>query len=152
MQRLSSTMAYCDKRITAIATCAAGLVFVVGAAAGDHRGASIPFVILPPVLLAIVFFLLIKFVILNRVDEVWDAGDALIVRNNGLEDRIPLAEISKIRYSPYKDPRVTLWLHTPSLFGKKITFAARISFIPFATSPLIDELIKRVDAAREARR
>jgi hypothetical protein len=126
MQRLSSRRTYYDKRITPIVMCAVLLGF--GAAAAIHDPPPFPLVSL--VLLAIVFFAIIKFVILDLADEVWDAGDALIVRNKGQEDRIPLAAISKVRYSPYKDPRVTLWLRTPSLFGEKITFAAPIRFIP----------------------
>jgi hypothetical protein len=33
-----------------------------------------------------------------------------------------------------------------------VTFCAPTRFIPFATSPVIDDLIKRVDAARNRRR
>jgi len=47
-------------------------------------------------------------------------------------------------------PRVTLSLRKASLFGKQVSFCAPIRFMPFASSPIIDDLIARVDAARRA--
>jgi hypothetical protein len=45
-------------------------------------------------------------------------------------------------------PQVTLSLRQPTSFGDKVTFCAPTRLVPFATSPVIDDLIKRVDAAR----
>jgi hypothetical protein len=49
-------------------------------------------------------------------------------------------------------PRVTLTLRTPSRFGKEITFSPPASMNPFNAfkkSPVVDELIQRVDDARK---
>jgi hypothetical protein len=106
-----------------------------------------------PGLLAVVFLAVYKFRIFGLVDEVWDAGDALVVRNKRQEDHIPLAAISNVSYSPnVNPPRVTLSLRSPSVFGDKITFGAPITFIPFTRSPLIDALIKRIEAAQQRAR
>jgi hypothetical protein len=35
------------------------------------------------------------------------------------------------------------------VFGDRITFAAPIRFMPFSTSPIIDDLINRIDEARQ---
>jgi hypothetical protein len=45
-------------------------------------------------------------------------------------------------------PRVTLTLRQPSIFGTEVSFSAPVRFIPFAKSPLVEDLIRRVDAAR----
>jgi hypothetical protein len=44
--------------------------------------------------------------------------------------------------------RVTLALREPGRFGKEITFSPARRFLAFARSPVINELIERVDAAR----
>jgi hypothetical protein len=41
-----------------------------------------------------------------------------------------------------------LSLRTPSVFGDQITFGAPIRLMPFSTSPVIDDLIERIDQAR----
>ena len=47
-------------------------------------------------------------------------------------------------------PRVTMTLRTPCRFGDKIAFCAPLRFVPLARSAVIDGLIQRVDAARQA--
>jgi hypothetical protein len=41
-----------------------------------------------------------------------------------------------------------LSLRRPSIFGDQVAFCAPIRFVPFATSPIIDDLINRIDVAR----
>ncbi len=90
-----------------------------------------------------------RALIFDLVDEVWDAGDALVVRNRGAEDRIALSDIKNVSYSPMMSPpRVTLSLRRQSVFGSVVTFCAPLRFIPLTTSPIIDKLIERIDAAR----
>jgi hypothetical protein len=106
-----------------------------------------------PAIMTIFMFFLMKKLIFDLVDEVWDAGDALIIRNKNQEDRILLSEIMNVSYTPLMNPpRVTLSLRTPSLFGDKVSFCAPVKFNPFSSSPLIDALIRRVDEARRAAR
>jgi hypothetical protein len=54
------------------------------------------------------------------VDEVWDVGDALIVRSRGLEERIALSDIEKVSYQwlILGSRRITLWLRRPSLWAQ----------------------------------
>jgi len=113
---------------------------------------QLPFVILPAVM-AVLFYVMLRKLIFDLVDEAWDAGDALIIRNKGKEERIAFADIMNINYSSFiNPPRVTLSLRQPSIFGDKVTFCAPVRFVPFATSPVVDDLIRRVDAARTRRR
>ena len=58
-------------------------------------------------------------------------------------------DIMNVSYTTFMNPpRVTLSLRNPSIFGSKVAFSPPARFLPFATSPIIDELIERVDAAR----
>jgi hypothetical protein len=92
-----------------------------------------------------------KFVF-DLVDEVLDAGDALLIRNGHLEDRIALADITNVGYAQFMNPpRVTLSFRNPGVFGDRVSFCAPVSLMPtFSTSPIVDELIRRIDAARTA--
>ncbi|MBI5044067.1 MAG: hypothetical protein HZC10_09640 [Nitrospirae bacterium] len=105
--------------------------------------------LLIPTAMAVFGYFLMKKLVFDLMDEVWDDGDMLIVKNKNKEDRIPLSEIMNISYSYFTNPpRVTLTLRHPCCFGTEVTFSAPISFIPFGKSPIIDELILRVDAKR----
>jgi hypothetical protein len=99
--------------------------------------------------MAVFGYVIMKKLVLDLVDEVWDDGSALIVRNKGQDDRIALSNIMNVSYSPsINPPRVTLMLRQPSIFGIEISFSAPVRFMPFTKSPLIEDLIRRVDAAR----
>jgi len=106
-------------------------------------------VIILPVLMAVVGYVIMRKLVFDLVDEVWDDGSSLIIRNRGEEDRVALSNIMNVSYSPLiNPPRVTLTLRQPSNFGSEISFSAPVRFLPFAKSPLIEDLILRVDAAR----
>jgi hypothetical protein len=110
-----------------------------------------PFFVIPLVMMAFGFFIMKKLVF-DLVDEVWDDGDTLLVKNRGQEERIVLSDIKNVNYSPYVNPpRVTLSLRRPTIFGEQISFGAPVRLIPFTTSPAIDSLIDRIDAARQRR-
>ncbi len=122
--------------------------FFTGAAGGRYL--SLQFFI-APIVMIVIFYILMKKLIFDLVDEVVDLGDALLVKNGNQEDRIALSDIININYTPLMSPpRVTLSLRKASLFGKQVSFCAPIRFMPFASSPIIDDLIARVDAARRA--
>ncbi|WP_068029867.1 hypothetical protein [Rhodoplanes sp. Z2-YC6860] len=106
-----------------------------------------------PVAMAVVGYVIMKKFIFDLVDEVLDAGDALLVKSGGRDDRIALSDIKNVNYTPMMSPpRVTLSLRKPSVFGDKVTFCAPIQLIPLSNHPIIDELIERIDAARDGRR
>ena len=116
------------------------------------NGPPLPFVIFPILMMGFGFYVMKKFVF-DLVDEVWEDGDALVVKNRHQQQRIDLADIKNVNYAPLSSPpRVTLSLRRPTVFGEQISFCAPVRMVPFTTSPVIDELIERVDAARERRR
>jgi hypothetical protein len=82
-------------------------------------------------------------------DSVFDDGDSLVVRFGSVEERIPFSQIINVSYTYMANPsRVTLTLRTPGSFGKEISFSPPQRFLPFAKSPIVADLIERVDAAR----
>ena len=107
-----------------------------------------PLVLLFPVMAVFGYFIM-RALIFDLVDEVWDDGDALVVRHRGAEDRIALRDIKNVNYAMGSPPRVTLSLRKQSIFGSKVTFCAPLRFIPLTTSPIIDELIERIDTGRK---
>jgi hypothetical protein len=118
----------------------------------SSQTATLPFLIMPIAMMAFGYFIMTKFVF-DLVDEVWDDGDVLVVKNRDQTERIALADIKNVNYAALiNPPRVTLSLRRPSVFGDKVTFCAPLRFVPFATSPIIDELIERVDSARQRQR
>jgi len=88
----------------------------------------------------------------DLVDEVLDDGNELVVRKNGQEDRIPVINIVNVNYERWINPqRITLTLREPCLFGDEVTFAPPPRSFS-RRSPIPDELIKRIEDAKEAHR
>jgi hypothetical protein len=118
---------------------------------GAKSGSPLPSLIVP-VLMVIIGFFVMKKLVFDLVDEVLDGGDVLLIRNGHLEERVALSDIMNVSYSQFASPpRVTLSLRHPSVFGTRVTFCAPLRFIPFATDPIIDELIERIDSQRRVR-
>lgn len=129
---------------------AMALGFVVLLSASRHDPRLLPLVFLP-VLTTVIFHFVRKFLLADLVDEVWDAGQDLIVKNDGQTERIAFANIMNVSYTVLVNPpRVTLQLRLPTRFGHRISFMPVVRFLPFASHPAIDELIQRIDKARRA--
>lgn len=110
-----------------------------------------PPVLLVPVVLTVVGFVMMKAFLWDLVDEVYDGGDHLLVRNAGQEEAIPLSNIMNVSATMFVNPpRISLRLATPSRFGDEVVFspAVGVRLNPFKRLPLIDDLIVRVDQAR----
>jgi hypothetical protein len=152
MRRISSKTTFFNKRVFPVVwfgfiALSIALPLFVGR---QHNSTPpIPFLFFPAIMAAVGFFVMKKLVF-DLVDEVWDDGDALVVKNGGQEQRIPLGDIKNVSYSPYMNPpRVTLSLRRPTVFGDQITFGAPLRIVPFSTSPAINDLIDRIDVARQ---
>ena len=107
-----------------------------------------------PCLMAGVAFVLMKKLVWDLADEVYDCGDSLLVKSRGDEERIPLSNIMNVNASTNSNPpRVTLRLVRPGRFGSEVTFSplAKMSFNPFAKNAVVEDLIVRVDQARQRR-
>ena len=127
----------------------------ISAIARGAAGADFVFFLIP-VTIAIVGFGLMRRLVWDLVDEVYDHGDYLVVRNRGDETRIELADIMNVSVSTMMNPpRITLRLRQPTRLGSDVSFVPARSFRwhPFgaATNEIGDDLIVRVDRARSQR-
>jgi hypothetical protein len=152
MQRISSKWTFFYKRVFPVIWFGFILLFIgVNLTVSPPTGPTwiFPLLIVPIALGGFGYYFMRKFVF-DLADEVYDDGDALVVRNGGQEQRIALADIKNVNYSALvSPPRVTLSLRRPTVFGEEVSFCAPVRVVPFATSPVINELIERVDRARE---
>lgn len=118
---------------------------------GRTARASAPAVIfIVPLVMLVVGYLIMRWLIFDLADEVWDEGDALRVRFGSDEERIALGEIINISSTMLTNPpRVTLTLRQPGRFGREVTFSPPQRFLgAFRANPLVSDLIERVDQAR----
>jgi hypothetical protein len=119
--------------------------------AGQHGRPLPPPAYVVPLLLLVIGYALMRRLVFDLADEVFDEGDALRVRIGHEEERVPLADIINVSYAGMTSPpRVTLTLRSAGRFGKELTFAPQQGLLGplFRKNPLVDDLIERVDAAR----
>ncbi len=152
--RISSVFFYYYSRIFAVFWFGGLLVatgaMLWGAYCGKVKGVDLPFIFIPVAMMVFGFFFFKKFIFDFQAD-VWDFGDHLLVKKSGVEDKILLSDIKNVGYSRFSPQFVTLSLRKTSKFGNEIMFLTKISpamMIPFAKSPLVEDLIDRVDKAR----
>ncbi len=129
-----------------------GILAAVGFAVLTDRhpkpgGRVVAWTVLPAV--ALLGLLLYRWIIVPLADEVWDAGSELIVKKGGSEAHVPLSQIVNVSYERFTNPPLaTLKLREPSVLGDSIVFAPPVRFFRFARNPVVEDLIRRVDAAR----
>jgi hypothetical protein len=108
----------------------------------------------PAVIMVFFGYIVMRRFIWDLVDEVYDGGDFLLVKNRGEQYRLPLTDIinvsSTIAVNP---PRITLQLTGPSSMGPlgaRVVFSPKEPFTlnPFAESRVAADLILRIHAAR----
>jgi len=109
------------------------------------------FFLIPAFMFALGYFIMKKLVF-DLMDEVWDMGSELLIKNHGEKAHIPLANIMNISFIWFTNPnRITLRLRQPCRFGKEVMFCPKgIYFFPFSKNPIANQLIERVDALRHA--
>jgi hypothetical protein len=130
-------------------------VAAVSAIAQGGTPADLMFVV-TPLIIAFVGYTVMKRLVFDLVDEVYDHGDYLVVRNRGDETRIELADIMNVSVSTMMNPpRITLRLRQPTRLGSDVSFSPAGSFrwLPFGDTKnaIAEDLIVRVDRARSKR-
>jgi hypothetical protein len=150
LQRISSRMTFVHKRVFPVIWFGfLGVFVLVGLCSQGGPRSPGPFLFVVPVLLAAFGFVVMKRLIFDLIDEVWDAGSALVVKAKGYEVRVELSQIINISYSSFTNPpRVTLSLRQSTPLGRELSFIPPTQFLPFVRSPEIEDLIRRVDEAR----
>lgn len=152
MERISSRQTFFLKRIFPVLWFAIVAGFLLAIAASVYASRPVPVVVwIVPVLLLAAGYLILRHLILDLMDEVWDAGDELIVKNRGEQARIPLADVVNVDLQWMSNPnRITLTLRQPCRFGKQVSFCPKGLYVfPFGKNPLAGVLVSRIDAARQ---
>jgi hypothetical protein len=151
MKRISSSWTFFYKRVFPIfwfGFCAVLLIVPLLGLPISGRAPPGP-IILAPAVMIVVGVLIMRKLIFDLVDQVWDEGHSLLIRNRGEEERIAFADIKNVNYTPFvSPPRVVLSLRRNTAFGEQIAFCAPVRFVPFSSSPVITDLINRIDDAR----
>ncbi|HUA88064.1 MAG TPA: hypothetical protein VL994_01440 [Steroidobacteraceae bacterium] len=154
-ERISSRNTFFMKRVFPVMWFGFLAVFVALAVATARHvpkapPAYIAFVV--PVLMMFFGYYLLRRLVFDLADEVYDEGDALRVRFGSEAERIPLSNIANISFAGLTNPpRATLTLRQPGRFGKEVTFSPiQKVFGPLlrTSNPIVTDLIERVDAAR----
>jgi hypothetical protein len=111
---------------------------------------SLPGVVIPIGMAAMGAFIF-KKLLSGLADEVFDAGDAFVVRTDGQEERVLLSNVKNVSFQPFVNPpRITLSLRNFCRFGTEISFIPKVRFGEafYGKNPMVEELIDRIDAAR----
>lgn len=130
------------------------LAFFVAEAIMNGAYEKEPMILVVPCTMAVLGFFLMKNLLWDLADEVYDCGDFLVVKNRGLEERVPLSNIMNVSASMNMNPRrITLRLVAPGKLGQEISFSPAAPFTRnlFAKNPVAEDLIVRVDKARSKR-
>jgi hypothetical protein len=151
---ISSKQTFFAKRLfPAIWLGGVSMGFVAGmlSLASRRTADSLQFLFIPGAMLVFGFFLFRKLV-WDLADQVEDGGTYLLVRRGSIEQRVPLSNILNVSMSQFTNPRrLTLRLRTLCEFGDEIAFIPKNSvwqLNPFARNPIAEDLIRRVDHAR----
>ena len=90
-----------------------------------------------------------KKLVFDLIDEVYDEGTSLLLKNGGREVRVNLKDIKNVSYSTMVNPpKVTLSIRYETEFGDELSFSPQTSWMPFKKNKDIVELIDRIDKAR----
>jgi len=127
--------------------CAAVVLSTTVAAGASY--AEIAVAVGIPVAVMVLGYTVFRITIMDVVDEVYDAGDALLVCNSGYEERIPLADVRHVKATLFVNPeRIVLELAHDTRFGSRIAFLPSIRWIRLVRNPLAAQLAERAEAAR----
>src|SRR5262249_27875281 len=123
------------------------LIFILVGVASSGEALSMFFIV--PIVMGVFGFALFKRLVWDLADEVLDAGNYLIFKRGDKEQVVKLEDIINISYTQMSSPeRVTVHVRSSGPIGKELAFSVPVRFNPFSKSPIVSELIERVDKAK----
>src|SRR5262249_7203347 len=102
MRPLSSKMTFYYKRVSPVIFFGVVLLmfgFGLISVLRERKVSNVPFLIVL-LLLAVFAYRFVQKLVFNLADEVLDAGNALVVRSGGQEERIALYRQQRLRFAP----------------------------------------------------
>lgn len=150
MKKLSSKSTFFYKRIFPAIWFGFIIFFILTALFVDRRDSNADVMIfVVPVFMAVIGYFIMKNLVFDLMDEVYDEGSSLLFKNKGRTVRVNLTDIKNVSYSVMVNPpRVTISLRHKTEFGDELSFSPPAGLIPFKKNPDIKELIDRIDRAR----
>jgi hypothetical protein len=106
------------------------------------------FIVVPTAMMVFGYFLM-KELVWDLIDEVYNERTGLLFRNKGMQFRVNLKDIKNVSYTTMVNPpRVTLSLRYQTELGYGLSFSPPSTCIPFKKNKDIVLLIDRIDKAR----
>ncbi len=93
-------------------------------------------------------YAVLKHLVSDVVDEVWDCGNEFVIRNQDIEERIEITDLVTAKYISGNPQRISLILRRSSVFGMEIIFWPRAEWFPVGAPRIVYELITRIAAAK----
>ena len=156
MQTISSGQTFFVKRLFPVFWFGMIAVFLLTSIveAMQDPGHFVPMSLFAPIVMLLFGWLLFWIFVWDLADMVDDYGDYLRVRRGGVEERVPLTNVVNVSMIQFTNPaRLSLRLRTPCKFGDEIVFIPKrvpgIRLNPFARNPVAEDLIQRVERARQ---
>ena len=147
MKKISSSTVY-FKKVFPVFWFGFLVFFFVTSIASGATCTSVMFFIMP-IFMALFGYFLFKKLVWDLVDEVYDLGDVLLFKNGNKEQRVNLRDIVNIDYAQMSSPeRIVVNVRNEGPLGKELAFIPPMRFFRFPKHPLMQELIERVDRAR----
>jgi len=129
-----------------------GLIFcpIVLIAIAQQQAANLLPLLIFPIFMSVGGYLVMKLILFDLVDEVWDCGDSILVKNKGREYQFALTDFMNLSYTGFMNPpRITLSLREPSdKLGTEIAFTPPYRMFPYSMPPIARDLMVRIDEAR----
>ena len=87
--------------------------------------------VLVPAFMAATGYFIMKKLVFDLIDEVYDEGETLLFRDKGKEVRVSLTDINNVSYSSMMNPpKVTLRIGYMTELIDKLSFSPSANFIP----------------------
>ncbi len=153
MNRISSKFTFFHKKLFPLLWFGFLAFFIIGALKNRVYEKAPP-ALLIPCFMIIFGFLLMKKLVWDLADEVYDCGEFLLIKKGDKEENVALTNIMNVSVSMNMNPqRITLRLAQPGQLGAEIAFSPATTFTinPFAKNQIAEDLIIRVDKARSKR-
>lgn len=154
MKKLTSRATFFYKRVFPVVWFGfVGVFLLVGLfSSASGKKLDIMFFVLP-LGMAVFGYFIMKKMLWDLMDEVYDEGSCLLFRNGDQEVRVNLEDIKNVSYSVSTNPpRVTMSVRHKTAFGDELTFSPPASLVPFKKDEAILRLIDRIDDARRGKR
>jgi len=149
MKRISTPYTFSIKALPFMFVGICAVVFALMLLRGAFQ--TKPTLLLWPCGMAVIGYCFAKLNSYGLVDEVYDCGDSILVRKNGLEDRISLSNIINVNFNA-QPARITVRLSTPGRFGQQISFAPppQVYVGPLPSNEIAEDLLVRASQARRS--